>query len=836
MPYKTLLVLLVLLVLLAAAFVLTARGGRRPVTDAAPQAQPVGAHSTTAIAPIHADADVATIDGRVVDEVDAPIAGASVCALTLTPACAISGANGAFAIANLDVADVREVAVAAQRPQYVVASWHRSETSTARHANVLVAMKSGGAALTGVVTDAGGGGAIPHAFVTSGDTIAEADDDGRYTLWLERTSTTVTASADGYATAERGEQPPAELDFALLPEASIDGSVVDTTTGRAMPQIHVVADAVDGQSLDAVSDDEGHFHIAKVAPAIYTLAVRDSHAFGDPDGSLAVALGEHVAGVVVRVSSAFAVSGRIVIDPSGETCTSNPYVVLTAGRDGRAVALPDASGVVRAPAMPGTYHVEVSCEHRLATGPYDDIVVVDHDVSDQVWKVSVGAAVTGRVTNLLGAPVAGATVYAAEVGAADRSHSSDDRATTATDGSFALAGLRPGRQEVRVLAPHRSDTSGNEVIVEVSADHASHHDFVIDDSTSEVVGHVRFEDGSPAGNVDVALAGVSSDSELSTTTDATGRFAITDVHGDCRATLALHGAALPIAGGDATGLLVHIAPGSTTSLELSTTIVPGEIRGHVVDEVGQPIDDAFVAVEPVDATDPDRSTGVPTEVMVDADGSFVAGQLTGTSYRARAYRKSGGQVIARAVAPGADLTLILAAAGSIAGTVRLDGTPCTRFDVSLVPEPFDRDTQMLNAAPPDGQFTLHGVAVGHYRLVIESDSGGKTVELDVAAGTTTPIDIDLDHATRIVGRVVEHTTRRPLLGIELALNDGFGEQYTDASGHFELVIPQRGPVAISFMAAATEMPSTEIDTLTKLTVTANGEPIDLGDVEVTLPQ
>jgi protocatechuate 3,4-dioxygenase beta subunit len=828
--HRTYLGLLVAALAIVAAFVLFPRDTRPAavVTDAAPQQTHV--RSLTAIEPQRAD--TATIDGRVVDSAQAPLAGASVCALTPTPTCAISGANGAFAIANLAVTDVRELAIAAQRANYVVASWHRSETSTERHAHVLVAMKSGGAALTGVVRDAGGG-PIAHAFVNAGEAIAEADDDGRYLLWLDPTLPTATASADGYAPQERNELPAAHLDFALLPEAHIDGTVVDGTTGRAMPQTHVFATTDDGTTLDAVSDDDGHFHIAQVAPAIYKLGVLDSHAFSLPDGSLPVGLGEHVDGVVVRVATAFEITGRIVVDPSGEPCTSSPYVVLTAGHDGRAVAQPDASGVLRAPAMPGTYHVEVSCAHHLESGPYDDIVVVDHDVSDQVWKVSTGATVTGRVTNTLGAPIADATVFAAEVGAADRSHSSEDRTTTAADGSFALTGLRPGRQEVRVLPPHRTTTAGFEAVVDVPADRAAHHDFVVDDTTSEVVGHVRFEDGSPAANVDVTLAGDST--ALTATTDAAGRFTINELHGDYHATLAVRDTALPIAGGDATGLLVHLAAGSSNALELTTTVVPGEIRGHVVDETGQPIDDAFVAVEPIDPANPDGSSGLPTEVMVDADGSFVAGQLSAPSYRVRAYRKSGGDVVARIVAPGADLTLTLVAAGSIAGIVRLDGVSLGRFDVRLVAPPSESDVQTLNAAPPDGQFTLRGVTPGHYRLVVESDSGGKTVELDVAAGATTSVEIDLDHSTRIAGRVVEHATRRPLLGIEIALNDGFAELYTDANGHFELVIPQRGPVAISFMAAATDMPSTEIDTLTKLTVTANGDSIDLGDVEVTLP-
>ena len=175
-------------------------------------AQPPALPTTSAH---HLTTTTATIDGRVVDADNAPITGVKVCALTPTPACAISDTSGAYAIANLAVADARAVDLAAQRAHYVVTAQHRAETSTAQHAEVLVTMKSGGAVLDGFVRVAGGG-PVAHAFVTSGSSIAEADDDGHYALWLDPTAASVAATADGYAIDQHTAQPPGHLDFALV--------------------------------------------------------------------------------------------------------------------------------------------------------------------------------------------------------------------------------------------------------------------------------------------------------------------------------------------------------------------------------------------------------------------------------------------------------------------------------------------------------------------------------------------------------------------------------------------------------------------------------------------
>jgi hypothetical protein len=293
-------------------------------------------------------------------------------------------------------------------------------------------MRPGGGEISGVVRDALGGGPIAHAVVARGAAAVETDDEGRYSLWLERANDAVDATADGYGMARAYADVPAQLDFALLPEATVSGIVVDNSSGRPLPHVRVQAAINSGFAQRvAISDDAGAFTFDKVAPAIYQFQVDDSHAYGDLARSVSVGLGQHLEGVVVTATPALEVSGRIVVEPTGDDCPAHG-VLLVNGARGET----DASGIVRVPASAGTFHVNIYCDHYLADAHYDDVVVTDRDVTDQIWTVTRGASITGRVVDTKGAPVVDARVYADSVTIdADPDHATSDSTTTGSDGS-----------------------------------------------------------------------------------------------------------------------------------------------------------------------------------------------------------------------------------------------------------------------------------------------------------------------------------------------------------------------------------------------------------------
>ena len=775
-------------------------------------------------------APLAAIDGRVVDDANAPIGGARVCAVMPVLTCAVTGVTGTFTLPDLDVADAREIDIAAQRPQYVVSSWNRLATSTARHAQAIVVMTAGGAEITGVVRGGLDGRPIAHAVVRSDNAIAETDAAGRYGLWVAHTlSSEITASAYGFGVERVLSTTPTQHDFALFPEATIRGTVIDASTGRPMPHARVAASHAFGPTLRvAISDDRGKFVFDQIAPEIYQLGVEDSHAFGVRASTLAVRLGEHVTGVVVAARPAFEISGRMVIDAIGTPCPSGGVLVVTGGGWARGEA--DASGIARVPVMPGTYHLRVWCSHYLESD--SDVVVTDRDVGGLVWQLGKGASITGRVVDTHGVPVFDADVYADPLSIdADPTHATSDHTTTGRDGSFTVSGLRRGHQGLRVI-PQYGPSTDETLVVEVSPDHVVRHDFVVDNAASRVIGHVRFADGSPAANVEIDLT-AGSDVETAGT-DSAGMFTFDQIRGDRHATLAIDDTALPIAGVGTSGVAVHLVPGVTTHLELTTTAVPGAIRGRVVDPSGRPIDDAIVAVDQYNAVPPNLGMGAAVEVPVDAYGEFVVGHLLGSRFHLRAYRKSGGEVVEQPVALGANLALTLLEPGSIAATVRIDGTPAREFKIELDATSLDLPVQWLSAATDDGKISFAGVTAGRYRLKITGGVGTKTVDVNVVTGQATAVQIDVDHPCHVLGHIVDARSKQPIHNVTIT-SDRFGSDLVspDNNGNFDLMLDAR--VATDILVLGDRSDSGPLPRLAVRHVGANADTIQLGDIAVTAP-
>jgi hypothetical protein len=69
-----------------------------------------------------ARAGTAAIDGNVVDDANAPIAGARVCALAPKLACAVSGGDGSFTIDALDVTDARSIEIHGSARRHALAN------------------------------------------------------------------------------------------------------------------------------------------------------------------------------------------------------------------------------------------------------------------------------------------------------------------------------------------------------------------------------------------------------------------------------------------------------------------------------------------------------------------------------------------------------------------------------------------------------------------------------------------------------------------------------------------------------------------------------------------
>jgi hypothetical protein len=579
-----------------------------------------------------------------------------------------------------------------------------------------------------------------------------------------------------------------------------------------------------GAPISAVSDDDGRFRFPQLMPGLYELHVFDPHEVATGSTSWSVAVGEHVDGVVVQVVPGFVLSGHVVIDPSGEPC-AYPTLTIT---HGYTTSIPDmesaADGGVRKWALvPGTYGISVACDHYVSAEHYEDVVITDHDVVGLTWKVTAGGSVSGKAVDSRGNPLAGMRVSASEIEPFDE-RPAYASTTSAADGSFVLSGLRSAPYTLAAAAPHGSTDDAEPIVVDVIEGSDTRQDIVVDASASEIVGHVRFADGALATRIGVELTAVSGDATHRVSTDDAGRFATDDLHGDFRVTISDGDTAWPLAGAGATGLLLHLVPGATNSVELTTTKTTGEIRGNVIDELGRPVADAFVAIAPYDDDNP-AFPSTKSEVVVDAAGSFRADKLTEPRYRVRAYRKSGGESVALPVALGGDVTLTLTPAAAISGTVRLDGAPVQHFRAELTDPPSRAAVQELEVFALDGRFALHGVATGHHRLTITADGTAASTDVDVAAGNAASVALALLRPAHVHGRIVARADGEPVEGVSIWQRDTSDRSATtDATGRFDLEVRLRGPLTLDISPAAFPDETKH--------VVVDGDELELGDIPV----
>ncbi|HEY0254632.1 MAG TPA: PDZ domain-containing protein, partial [Kofleriaceae bacterium] len=325
---------------------------------------------------------------------------------------------------------------------------------------------------------------------------------------------------------------------------------------------------------------------------------------------------------------------------------------------------------------------------------------------------------------------------------------------------------------------------------------------------------------------------------VSVITDDVGRFEIHDLVPGTYEVLAVsttdRGLYEPIS----TPVSVTVATKPVT-LDLVTHPEDGVIHGRVVDESGQPIDDAFITV----ARERDEAPAITYTRQDDQESLAVAGtfsvrHLGKTKYTVRASRKTGGEAIAAHVSPGSDISLVIAPTGGITGTAR-NAADELHADVYEDSHRIRSEVFFHTA----GRFVVPELPAGTYQIILESEGVEKTVTVEVSAGKQTSVDVELARMVTLVGHVVESRTKQPVAGILMyAQRDNLDTSYTspadnrnqsDASGRFEIPYMPRGELEL--FGRTIEDHGTLLATIgakRSITVT-DPDVIDVGTVYVT---
>jgi protocatechuate 3,4-dioxygenase beta subunit len=796
----------------------------------------------------------ASIEGSVTDTAGAPIAGATVCGSahagvppmveTREPICTQTDALGRYRLADLFAA---HWVVDASAPGYQPAEFttkvpghpHCIEIGAGEaRTGVDLALPFGGVEVRGHVKDVNGGSIAGALVIISSqgadgaDVVTRSDAQGAFSGWVAEGRFYARAMASGYASnTKSGGAPGPEVEILLTPEAVLVGRVVEADTHAPVAGAAIEIESDDmflfvdighvapPDRAAAYSGEDGRFRVEKLEPGRYKPFARAPGWFGQARESVLLGVGQTSSEVLIEVHPARAVEGRVVIAPSQEPCTRGNVSLTERMRKRQAGARLGADGAARFEGLlPGSYEVHVECEDHAAEPSYPPVVVADADMEGLTWTVRDGLMIRGRVVDRAGKPATG-SVRARLIESDFRSFDGSAYEKTEADGSFTLRGLRPGKYRVVAYAQERADAEPIEV--ELREGPVPELTLVIDDGGS-LEGTLADEDGRPLAETDIMTFGPQYE-QATTRPDGVFRFKGLKP-GDYRLEAREDGVELRTPGQreeDAPIGRVTVKAGATAHVRLTVERRSGVIHGRVVDEIGEPVNDAFIEArrEPEGAREDEdgprrgaRATGY-TPMLTDVDGSFTVTRLPRGTYTVRAYREGGGEALAEHVALGATVTLTLKRTGSIAGTVSAPGgEPVEQFTVRVFNEEADLSRSegfLFNGSA----WTMSDLPEGTYEVVAKAKEGEATAKVQLARGEQkSGVALTLTARAAVKGQVVSVDGGAPVPGMRVYIeprrrggdshagSEG-GPVTTDSDGRFTIEDAPSGSITLMIMPA-----------------------------------
>jgi carboxypeptidase family protein len=659
---------------------------------------------------------------------------------------------------------------------------------------------------------------------------ASSDGRGRFTLaGLAPGRYTLEAEAAGHArlrlsgvTLPRADP----LDVTLSSAGLVEGLVLDAA-GRPAEGAEVAFTGGD-QVLVVTSGPAGGF-AAELPPRSYRVSARRAEAAAALPAPVAVAAGQAVRGLQLRLGAAAVLQGVVVtsggapipgaslgLSPASE---GGELGRTTAGADGRF-----AFGGLPA----GAYDLDAGAE-GFAAAIRKGLQVAPGESFEVRLTLAGTGAVEGTVRDGAGRPLAGARLRGGRLWGT--MGQVDAEAVTGEDGRYRLGGLEPGRTTVRARRGEALGGAAQLVLVEEGSTTLA--DFTLP-GTGTIEGAVRTAAGAPpAAPLRVVLfqggsgRGMGRQPEV-VATDGAGRFQVAVPEGSWRL-VAMAGEEerrRPRSGSVGVEVVADQAARVELTLEdPEPETSSGTLAVEVREPGGAPSPGALVLTQ--------RAGGRgPLVFPADEAGRVVLPLVAGEAAKAQlsvGARSGGRDAPLQPVVPGVAVHLVqLLPAASIRGQVLDEGRPVSGVRLSLesgrdLPGP----GQELQRELPGGTFAFTDLLPGTLALTaITQDGRTGQAEVTLAAGGEAVVTVEVRRGAIVSGRVVDGSGA-PVAGAFVLFGDRPPEdQSTSSEGRFRVQGVPTGPQQLRVFLP-------RLGSAVKDLSLSAGQEVDVGDLTLT---
>ncbi len=723
------------------------------------------------------------LEGQVIGADEKPVGGAIVAIDTNPPRTVTTEADGSFVFDHLMGRDYK---LEARADDGYAGPAH---LRLAEDTEPVILRLGPGASVTVEVRDADSGSPIAGAAVelrsmlswtatTGGDGLARLRGVGGSGFDMS-----LKVAAQGYAPGLRRVSPSPGDDrrelMTLRRGASVSGRAI-TTDGKPITNARVLAVSTsepfpltDPRRDGVITGKNGEWSVASVAAGSYRFVL--SHPDYEPATTAPVVVDGATprSGIEIRAAAGGEVRGTVTSTSGAPVVAADVRFVASGGVVWRTArqAFTDADGNYVIRGLPRR-RAQLVATHVSGASDLVDIDLTNAARATANLTLSIDGAIDGMVVTSSGEPVPEAQVVAEPDWSGDVTERErwvvrgDQYRIADAGGKFHIGGLPAGNYRVRAARPGTSESMLWTQVGQVVPTNTTGLKLTVS-SQSTLAGRVLYEDGSPPPAFTVAV-GYGTPKPFAT---ADGRFSIEVPGGAFN---------LAVSGPTFIRKLVAIDIKDGSKKDLGTVNVKRgrSISGRVIDASGVPVAGATVAAGQLLSGDGQKlyieseSVGAQ-ETKTDGQGRFVMSGFPPASITVTAGKDGVGRSQSVSIPSGpssAEVELVLAATGSVSGTVRMDGTPLAETIVIASPANGSSSNFFVTTGP-DGSFALDALTPGLYAITpIVGDAGDKYFRsADIVAGGRAQLDINITTGSGSIEIAVKTDAGEPVLASRVAV-------------------------------------------------------------------